>query len=823
MGGGPSTPPDISLINRSEVLSPCEPSPDTRSLHSEDLIEVTCSGIPPTNDHDHAPIDEPLDVLADELPRDDNPPTDDDNCSYKLRWSKSKVYVHPTAFLRDNVPGYLGILQRARASFYLSWIPEYLLDSSSEREHWLEVETDPYSTTSDVMVTIPPESAHSASSRTHAFSIPINSIYSLILRPPTLSSWYGTVVVNLFDGITLPILYMHDDESGSAQFSRQSIPAALASQPPRACLPASWGGDALLNQLRRFADVLVSKIEPGLYLINPSATDREAHITPMFDDDSIFDNSPLPSRLTPRRHYDGDDDDDIPLGLRNSILHQSLNGNSASGSMDNMTFNILNSFSRITQNAKSAAQLVLSHKLAKPILPHLPKPFTSLANGEPDLVRWSQQAGVEGYDVARVYLAKWASIVAAQGEQARRAERGDWDFQETDDDGVGGGFEVVYTMYEIPRVRANRAPTQPIQLEEFIAWQDDNGRMLLPESECRKRIFQRGLAVSARKDIWLFLLGVYGWDSDRNEREHKLKLMKEQYEALKSGWESDGSGLKETAGFREEAHRIDIDCRRTDRTQYYFSDPSSTDDTPEPLDEGSNMPPTNSHVENLGRILMTYNVWEKELGYVQGMSDLCAPLYVVFEADAAVTFFAFVELMDRMKHHFLRDQSGMKDELSRLQKLLKLLDPGLYRHFDKTNSLNLFICFRWILIGFKREFVFQDVMKVWEAMWSDICGPHSDLFIALAILEKHREPIIRYLREFDEVLKYVNDLAMTLDCDEVLAQAEVLYLTFKSIVEKHSNDEPNPSSPSTSTQTQTEDKKVKGKIIIDEELRGLIR
>lgn len=60
----------------------------------------------------------------------------------------------------------------------------------------------------------------------------------------------------------------------------------------------------------------------------------------------------------------------------------------------------------------------------------------------------------------------------------------------------------------------------------------------------------------------------------------------------------------------------DIDCRRTDRTQLYFAlppDPSPNDDI-ELRDEESNMPPTNRHVNYLGKILMTYNVWEKDLG-----------------------------------------------------------------------------------------------------------------------------------------------------------------------------------------------------------------
>lgn len=35
-------------------------------------------------------------------------------------------------------------------------------------------------------------------------------------------------------------------------------------------------------------------------------------------------------------------------------------------------------------------------------------------------------------------------------------------------------------------------------------------------------------------------------------------------------------------------------------------------------------------------------------GYVQGMSDLCAPIYVVMGGDEELTFWCFVEVMDRM-------------------------------------------------------------------------------------------------------------------------------------------------------------------------------
>lgn len=122
-----------------------------------------------------------------------------------------------------------------------------------------------------------------------------------------------------------------------------------------------------------------------------------------------------------------------------------------------------------------------------------------------------------------------------------------------------------------------------------------------------------------------------------------------------------------------------MDCRRTDRSQPLFAGAASDEKTDE--EKGAHMrysmispqmydigaqAPTNEHIERLGTILLTYNFYEKELGsycdstrvsqelksydpgYVQGMSDLCAPVYVVMEGDEELTFWCFVEIMNRM-------------------------------------------------------------------------------------------------------------------------------------------------------------------------------
>lgn len=56
---------------------------------------------------------------------------------------------------------------------------------------------------------------------------------------------------------------------------------------------------------------------------------------------------------------------------------------------------------------------------------------------------------------------------------------------------------------------------------------------------------------------------------------------------------------------------------------------------------------TNENLEILKSILCTYNVFNTELGYVQGMSDLLSPLFAIL-GDEAMAFWAFVGFMERM-------------------------------------------------------------------------------------------------------------------------------------------------------------------------------
>ncbi|KAH0093115.1 RabGAP/TBC, partial [Aureobasidium melanogenum] len=273
------------------------------------------------------------------------------------------------------------------------------------------------------------------------------------------------------------------------------------------------------------------------------------------------------------------------------------------------------------------------------------------------------------------------------------------------------------------------------------------------------------------------------WNSTKDERKAKMNSLNDEYIRLKGAWwdrmmDEDGT-LEEREWWKEQKMRIEKDVHRTDRNIPLFAgeDIPHPDPTSPFAEVG-----TNVHLEQMKDMLLTYNEYNKDLGYVQGMSDLLAPIYAVMQDDA-VAFWGFVNFMNRMERNFLRDQSGMRLQLTTLDHLVQLLDPKLYLHLQSVDSTNFFFFFRMLLVWYKREFPWLDVLRLWESLWTDYLSANFHLFIAVAILEKHRDVIMEHLRGFDEVLKYVNELSNTIDLSSTMLRAEALFRRFQRTVE----------------------------------------
>ncbi|XP_072953150.1 uncharacterized protein [Typha angustifolia] len=292
-------------------------------------------------------------------------------------------------------------------------------------------------------------------------------------------------------------------------------------------------------------------------------------------------------------------------------------------------------------------------------------------------------------------------------------------------------------------------------LQEWAALLDSEGRVT-DSKALRKRVFYGGVDHNLRKEVWKFLLGFHEYDSTYAEREYLAAAKKSEYEVIKSQWQSISvTQAKKFTKFRERKGLIDKDVVRTDRSFSYY--------------EGDDNP----NVAVLRDILLTYSFYNFDLGYCQGMSDLLSPILFVME-DESESFWCFVELMERLGPNFNRDQSGMHSQLLALTKLVELLDGPLHNYFKQADCLNYFFCFRWILIQFKREFEYEQIMRLWEVLWTHYLSEHFHLYMCVAILKRYRKRIMGEQMDFDTLLKFINELSGHIDLDRSIRDAEAL-------------------------------------------------
>ncbi|XP_023100008.2 small G protein signaling modulator 2 isoform X8 [Felis catus] len=215
-------------------------------------------------------------------------------------------------------------------------------------------------------------------------------------------------------------------------------------------------------------------------------------------------------------------------------------------------------------------------------------------------------------------------------------------------------------------------------------------------------------------------------------------------------------------------HRIDKDVQRCDRNYWYFTPPN---------------------LERLRDIMCSY-VWEHlDVGYVQGMCDLLAPLLVVLDDDQ-LAYSCFSHLMKRMSQNF-PNGGAMDTHFANMRSLIQILDSELFELMHQNGDYtHFYFCYRWFLLDFKRELLYEDVFAVWEVIWAarHISSEHFVLFIALALVEAYREIIRDNNMDFTDIIKFFNVLspperAEHHDAQEILQIARDLVHKVQMLIE----------------------------------------
>ncbi len=742
----------------------------------------------------------------------------------KLLFSKSKVYVHPSPSAKDNIPGFIALVQQKSApllerrassastsshasssNYLLAWVPESTL-TGDDLTSYVKVDLKDGESPPKQTYLVPPlplATFDASNAGPYAFSLPLSSIYSILVRPPSLGWWYGSIVINTRSGSSLPALFFHDSECESTILQKKKK-AKESFDPFGEHGTLFWGGDEVVRWLKRYVTVERSTAEPSVFLLDPSEEDKIG-----------FGQG--------RKSFDSSE------GSKQAHTNQKKFQKRQSGpGMDPLTktlketrWKILEQLSKVTTLTRRTAEDLANNKNLPPQVRRL------IQNPEVQTIQ-------DEFDSARVYLARWALGIAEQSEKEKNERI--WTAKDilasAKEESEVGDFEILDR--ETAKMSIRESKRKPVDLAEWKSFFDSEGVLQITREEVMERVFHGGLdsVDGVRKEAWPFLLDVYDFHKKEKERQSEMNIKRDWYMQLKGRWWDRMIDRNATAEqeewWKEQKNRIgksdplattfsfhsrfadlatchiEKDVHRTDRHIPLFAGEDIPHPDPSSPFYNEQSPGTNVHMEQLKDILLTYAEWDtpppeeasvrpgdystkmvnphaENLGYVQGMSDLLAPLYAVFQDDA-LTFWCFVGFMRRTSQNFSRSQTGMRKQLSTLDQLVQFLDPELYLHLQSADSTNFFFFFRMLLVWYKREFEWSDVLRLWEGLWTDYLSSQFHIFIAMAILEKHRNVIIDHLKHFDEVLKYFNELSGTIDLMDTLARAEKLFRRFESMV-----------------------------------------
>ncbi|GAB2277843.1 hypothetical protein Dimus_012546 [Dionaea muscipula] len=430
-------------------------------------------------------------------------------------------------------------------------------------------------------------------------------------------------------------------------------------------------------------------------------------------------------------------------------------------------------------------------------------------------------------------------------------------------------YEVRPECTDVPKSKFRIRAGKTLSVRKWQAAFSPEGQLDIGKT--LNRIHRGGIHPSIRGEVWEFLLGCYDPDSTFEEREQIREKRRLQY----AQWKEDcrqmfpliGSGkfitapvitedgepiqdplvLLETNMGDGEAvsadsaanaaggsdtntsssslqritdkkeiqwkltlHQIGLDVVRTDRTLVFYE--------------------KQENLSKLWDILAVYAWLDEDVGYCQGMSDLCSPMIILLDNEAD-SFWCFERLMRRLRGNFRCNGStvGVESQLTNLAAITQATDPKLHQRLEELGGGDYLFAFRMLMVLFRREFSFCDSLYLWEMMWAleydpDLfamyeepdpacekaecskgkaksvrkCGKYErenmksggnldaplpiSVFLVASVLKDKSSKLLTEARGLDDVIKILNDTNGNLDAKKACTEALKLHKKYLKVL-----------------------------------------
>lgn len=291
---------------------------------------------------------------------------------------------------------------------------------------------------------------------------------------------------------------------------------------------------------------------------------------------------------------------------------------------------------------------------------------------------------------------------------------------------------------DIPKTRFKPRMGKTLSARRWHAAFSEDGHLDI--AKVLRRIQRGGIHPSIKGYVWEFLLGCFDPKSTFEERNQLRQSRRERYNMWKTECQNmvpvigsgrfittpvitdDGQPIEEdalgeswhvtsavsdkkVATWMLSLHQIGLDVVRTDRALVFYENETNQ--------------------ARLWDILSVYTWMDNDIGYVQGMNDICSPMLILLENEGDA-FWCFEHAMRRMRENFRTSTSsiGVQTQLNVLSQVIRTVDPKLHQHLEELDAGEYLFAFRMLMVLFRRELSFIDSLYLWELIWAMEYNPN---------------------------------------------------------------------------------------------------
>eukprot|EP00727_Mastigamoeba_balamuthi_P013560 m51a1_g8827 hypothetical protein (1165) ;mRNA; f:372055-385135 len=314
------------------------------------------------------------------------------------------------------------------------------------------------------------------------------------------------------------------------------------------------------------------------------------------------------------------------------------------------------------------------------------------------------------------------AAAAAAGDEETTYDR--WGFEDTSNHAASRA-ELEDSARRLRKERERSKKWAAMLQSNGTAWERGGRR---DASRLRRRVY-KGIPAGVRGVAWQLLC---------HAQKRRLQYAPDHYARL-------------LEGSTQWAEQIDLDIHRSFRNHYLFHEAYGPGQVA------------------LFHVLKAYSLFDAEVGYCQGMSDVAAFLLMYMSEEEA--FWVFVQLLNEheysMRGLFLPGFPLLHQAFHCHTQLLRRELPRLAEHFERQNIRSVFYATRWFMTGFIGVLPIELATRLWDVFLLE--GYRVMFTTAVRILRHYQKTLMAM--SFDQLMLWLPTLnAVSMDADE-FAQA----------------------------------------------------